>query len=80
MPRLAWLARARGESARRYERSRRGQLVHVDVNELGAIRAGGGGRAHGRASAQNSLSRAEAGAERRVGHDHVHSPRALRRR
>jgi transposase InsO family protein len=72
MPRLAWLDRPSGEPVRRYERSRPGELVHVDVKKLGAIRAGGGWRAHGRGSVQNSFSRAEVGAGRRVGYDYVH--------
>jgi transposase InsO family protein len=72
MPRLAWLDRPTGEPVRRYERARPGELVHVDVKKLGAIRTGGGWRAHGRGSAQNSFSRAELGAGRRVGYDYVH--------
>ncbi|MFC4692676.1 IS481 family transposase [Geodermatophilus arenarius] len=72
MPRLAWLDRPSGEPVRRYERARPGELVHVDVKKLGAIRPGGGWRAHGRGSAQNSFSRAEVGAGRRIGYDYVH--------
>jgi transposase InsO family protein len=72
LPRLAWLDRPSGTPVRRYERARPGELVHVDVKKLGAIRVGGGWRAHGRGSAQNSFSRAEAGAGRRVGYDYVH--------
>ena len=52
MPRLAWLDRPSGQLVRRYERARPGELVHVDVEKLGAIRPGGGWRAHGRGSAQ----------------------------
>ena len=72
MPRLTWWDRPTGEPVRRYERTRPGELVHVDVKKLGAIRPGGGWRAHGRGSAQNSFSRAETGAGRRVGYDYVH--------
>src|SRR5690625_5234019 len=35
-------------TAVRYERSRPGELVHVDVKKLGKIPDGGGWRAHGR--------------------------------
>jgi len=72
MPRLAWLDRPSGEPVRRYERARPGELVHVDVKKLGAIRPGGGWRAHGRGSAQESFSRNEQLAGRRVGYDYVH--------
>ena len=37
-------------TAVRYERSRPGELVHVDVKKLGKIPDGGGWRAHGRAA------------------------------
>ena len=72
MHRLAWLDRPTGELIRRYERARPGELVHVDVKKLGAIRAGGGWRAHGRGSEQQNHSRAETAAGRRVGYDFVH--------
>jgi transposase InsO family protein len=72
MHRLAWLDRPTGQLIRRYERARPGELVHVDVKKLGAIRAGGGWRAHGKGSAQHNHSRAEADAGRRVGYDYVH--------
>jgi transposase InsO family protein len=72
MHRLAWLDRPTGQLIRRYERARPGELVHVDVKKLGAIRPGGGWRAHGRDSVQRNLSRAEAAAGRRVGYDYVH--------
>ena len=72
MHRLAWLDRPTGQLIRRYERARPGELVHVDVKKLGAIRAGGGWRAHGRDSAQRNHSRDEQLAGRRVGYDYVH--------
>jgi len=72
MHRLAWLDRPTGELIRRYERARPGELVHVDVKKLGAIREGGGWRAHGRGSAQGNHSRDEQLAGRRVGYDFVH--------
>ena len=72
MHRLAWLDRPTGQLIRRYERARPGELVHVDVKKLGAIRDGGGWRAHGRGSAQRNHSRDEQLAGRRVGYDFVH--------
>jgi len=72
MHRLAWLDRPTGQLIRRYERARPGELVHVDVKKLGAIREGGGWRAHGRGSAQSNHSREEQLAGRRVGYDFVH--------
>ncbi|GGM10135.1 IS481 family transposase [Nakamurella endophytica] len=72
MHRLAWLDRPTGELVRRYERARPGELVHIDVKKLGAIRDGGGWCAHGRGSDQHNHSRAEVGAGRRVGYDFVH--------
>src|SRR6478672_7430138 len=72
MHRLAWLDRPTGQLIRRYERARPGELLHVDVKKLGAIRAGGGWRAHGKGSVQHNHSRSEADAGRRVGYDYVH--------
>ncbi|MFJ3337290.1 IS481 family transposase [Streptomyces sp. NPDC086766] len=54
LPPLAACDRATGEPVRRYERSRPGELVHIDVKKLGRIPDGGGhkilGRAAGRAN------------------------------
>jgi transposase InsO family protein len=72
MHRLAWLDRPTGQLIRRYERARPGELLHVDVKKLGAIRPGGGWRVHGRGSAQEAHSRTEQLAGRRVGYDYVH--------
>lgn len=72
MPRLAWLDRPSGQLVRRYERARPGELVHVDVKKLGAIRPGGGWRVHGRQSAQYLATHRELDAGRRVGYDYVH--------
>ena len=44
-PRLAHLDRATAAPVRRYERSRPGELVHVDIKKLGNIPDGGGWRA-----------------------------------
>jgi transposase InsO family protein len=71
--RLAWLDRPTGVVIRRYERARPGELVHVDVKKLGAIRAGGGWRAHGRESEQYLHTHRELDAGRRVGYDYVHA-------
>jgi transposase InsO family protein len=64
--RLDHLDRATGREIRRYERSRPGELVHVDVKKLGKIRPGGGHRVHGR----QGVRRAKRG---RVGYAYVHS-------
>jgi transposase InsO family protein len=48
MARLRWLDRPTGQVIRRIESSRCGDLVHVDVNKLGKIPAGGGWRMLGR--------------------------------
>ena len=72
MPRLAWLDRPTGRVIRRYERSRPGELVHVDVKKLGAIRPGGGWRVAGRPSAQFRASTTALGKGQRVGYDFVH--------
>ncbi len=72
MHRLAWLDRPSGQLIRRYERARPGELLHVDVKKLGAIRTGGGWRAHGRGSAQQIAGRAELNAGHKVGFDYVH--------
>jgi transposase InsO family protein len=49
--RLSHIDRVTGEPARRYERSRPGELIHVDVTKFGNIPDGGGwrylGRVHG---------------------------------
>ena len=50
--RLGHLDRQTGDPIRRYERSRPGELVHVDVKKLGQMPAGGGHKVHGRAGDQ----------------------------
>jgi transposase InsO family protein len=74
-PRLAALDPMTGEVIRsskqtavRYERSRPGELVHMDVKKLGRIPDGGGWRAHGRGGREITRDRAT-----RVGYDYVHS-------
>jgi transposase len=75
VPRLAALDPISGEvikaskaTAVRYERSRPGELVHMDVKKIGRIPDGGGWRAHGRASGSITRDRST-----RVGFDYVHS-------
>lgn len=55
--------RAARTTANRYERSRPGELVHLDVKKLGRIPEGGGWRAHGRS---------EQVKRRGIGYDYVH--------
>ena len=48
--RLVWLDRPTGRPIRRYEHPRPGDLVQLDVKQLGRIPARGGHREHGRAA------------------------------
>jgi transposase InsO family protein len=48
LARLAWIDWPTGRVIRRYERSRPGELVHIDIKKLGRIPPGGGWRALGR--------------------------------
>ncbi|PWK76416.1 transposase IS481 family protein [Lentzea atacamensis] len=74
--RLAWLDRPTGEPIRRYERSRPGELVHVDIKKLGNIPDGGGHRVMDRRSAADNKI---ATTDRRrnchpvIGYSYVHS-------
>lgn len=54
-------------TAVRYEKSRPGELIHVDVKKIGRIPDGGGWKARGR------QIRSVAGPRARVGYDFVHS-------
>ena len=74
-PRLSVLDPMTGEVIRsskvtaiRYERSRPGELVHMDVKKLGRIPAGGGWRALGRAARETTKDRTA-----KLGYDYVHS-------
>ncbi len=74
-PRLAALDPMTGEVIRsskhtavRYERSRPGELAHMDVKKLARIPDGGGWRARGRAAGSTSRRRSTV-----VGYDYVHS-------
>ncbi|WP_306828789.1 IS481 family transposase [Nakamurella flavida] len=72
MHRLAWMDRPSGVVIRRYERAAPGELLHVDVKKLGAIRQGGGWRVHGRGSLEHLAAQAALKAGRRAGYDYVH--------
>ena len=60
--------RASKTTAVRYERSRPGELVHMDVKKIGRIPDGGGWRALGRAMGSTARRR-----NTRIGFDYVHS-------
>jgi len=60
--------RASKLTAVRYERSRPGELAHMDVKKLARIPDGGGWRAHGRGAGSIQRDRST-----RVGFDYVHS-------
>jgi transposase InsO family protein len=66
--RLAWLDRPTGQPVRRYERTRPGELLHVDVKKLGRLRDGGGWRVLGRDSPEHRRARTTT----RVGYDYIH--------
>ena len=75
LPRLAALDPMTGEVIRsskttavRYERSRPGELVHMDVKKLARIPDGGGWRAHGRAATVDHRHKSVP-----TGFDYVHS-------
>jgi transposase InsO family protein len=63
------LIRATRQTAQRYERSRPGELVHMDVKKLGRIPDGGGWRADGE-TLTNHASRID---KTPIGYDYVHS-------
>lgn len=63
-PMTGAVIKASKATARRYERERPGELVHVDVKKLGRIPDGGGWRAHGRSEDVRA---------RGIGYDYVHS-------
>lgn len=62
--RLAWLDRPTGQTIRRYERERPGDLGHMDVKKLARIPNGGGHRVLGRDAAPHHTG---------GGYDYVHS-------
>jgi transposase InsO family protein len=65
MSRLAWMDRPTGVTIRRYQMSRPGELVHIDVKKLGRIPAGGGWRKRGRSAGVASSTG--------QGYDYIHS-------
>jgi transposase InsO family protein len=60
--------RSSKQTAIRYEKSRPGELVHMDVKKLGRIPDGGGWRAHGRGAGSITRDR-----DTKIGYDYVHS-------
>jgi transposase InsO family protein len=75
VPRLAECDPLTGEVIRsskattvRYERSRPGELIHMDVKKIGRIPDGGGWRAHGR-----EIGKTGAQKRARIGFDFMHS-------
>lgn len=64
-PLTGMVIRASRHTTIRYERSRPGELVHLDVKKIGRIPDGGGWRAHGRAERPNH--------HRGPGYDYVHA-------
>ncbi|MFU2337860.1 IS481 family transposase [Streptomyces albidoflavus] len=74
--RLAWLDHPTGRVIRRYERTRPGELVHVDIKKLGNIPDGGGWRTVGRTA--DDRNRQATTTERRsckpvIGYSYIHS-------
>jgi transposase InsO family protein len=71
---LGKLGRIGLEAPRRYERSRPGELVHVDVKRLGRIQGGAGKRVRGRLRKHYNYARIDAEGRRRltVGWEFVH--------
>ena len=67
-PMTGAVIRSSKQTAKRYERDRPGELVHMDVKKLGRIPDGGGWKAHGREMGRSSERRANP-----VGYDYVHS-------
>ena len=63
--RLTHIDRVTGEPARRYERSRPGELIHVDVTKFGNIPDGGGWRFVGMAAGLTATGRPPATAPAR---------------
>jgi transposase InsO family protein len=60
--------RASKTTAVRYERSRPGELIHMDVKKIGRIPDGGGWKARGRPMSQTNAHK-----KARIGFDYIHS-------
>ncbi|MFF3115472.1 IS481 family transposase [Kitasatospora sp. NPDC057904] len=74
--RLSWLDRPTGQVIRRYERSRPGELVHVDIKKLGNIPDGGGHRIMPRQQAagnRQATTDARRGGSPVIGYSFVHT-------
>lgn len=67
-PMTGEVIRASKTTAVRYEKSRPGELVHMDVKKIGRIPPGGGWRAHGR-----EMGSTWARKKVRIGFDYIHS-------
>jgi transposase InsO family protein len=67
-PLTGTVIRSSKTTAVRYERSRPGELVHMDVKKIGRIPNGGGWRAHGRAATSPTKDRRHG-----PGYDYVHA-------
>jgi hypothetical protein len=68
LPALVVCDRATGEPVRRYESSRPGELVHIDVKKLGRIPDGGGHKVLGRAAGSPNEDRRNG-----VGYAYLHT-------
>ena len=69
---LGRLGRMGLEPARRYERSRPGELVHVDVKKLGRIERGAGHRIAGKPRSNPTMTGGSGHRRRQVGWEFVH--------
>lgn len=67
-PMTGQVIRASKTTARRYERDRPGELVHMDVKKLGRIHDGGGWKANGREHRQTGQQK-----RAKIGYDYIHS-------
>jgi transposase InsO family protein len=72
-PRLAHLDRASAVPVRRYERSRPGELVHVDVKKLGNIPDSGGWRTAGRQRGRHNKHLTSPGRHPVIGYSYLHT-------
>jgi len=71
LSKLSWQDRATGRTIRRYERSRPGEMVHVDIKKQGRIPDGGGHKILGRAAGNRNKTGTEA--NRRPGYMYLHN-------
>lgn len=71
LSKLAWQDRATGRTIRRYERSRPGEMVHVDIKKQGRIPDGGGHKMVGRSAGNRNKTGIEA--NRRPGYMFLHN-------